>query len=283
MARTMAREEILSQLWRRIAQRKSIVAFGAGCGMTARSAEVGHADYISIYTAAARRIAGVPSLLAWLPYGDVNQEMRNLSREILPLIHQTPCVAGVGVHDPRISIPELIDEFIAMGYSGISNEPFCSTYGPEFCRLLDHAGMGFSREVELIRTARAKNVFTAAWAADTEQAMALADVGADVIGILAGLSRLPGENDPEYFSRVLIHVTQVNRAVRIRYPDTITLVHGGPICDVERTRLAQMETGVDGCATGSGGERIPAEQAIEEITKTYRELSVVPQREAGLQ
>lgn len=275
MAVTIGREQILDALHQRIAQGKAIVGFGAGCGMTARSAERGGADYISLYTTAACRIKGVPSFLAWLPYGDVNEEMRSLSADILPLIHRTPCVAGLGAHDPRLCLSRLVDEFIAMGYSGISNEPFCSTYGPEFCRLLDEAGIGFAREVELIQAAHSKNIFTVAWAADREQALAMERAGADVIGILAGLPRLSQEGEEAYLERVLEHVSQVNRAVKAVRSEVITLVHGGPINDVRKTDLAQTRTGVDGCATGSGGERIPAERAIEEITRAYRSLSTV--------
>lgn len=270
MAKTMEREKILAALRGRIAAGKALVGFGAGCGMTAKSAEAGGADFISIYTTAACRIEGTPSILAWLPYGNVNEEMRGLSAKILPLIQNTPCVAGLGVHDPRIEICALVDEFIAMGYSGVSNEPFCSTYGPEFCRLLNEAGIGFSREVELIRTASEMNVFTLAWAANETETIALTQAGADVIGILAGLPRLLQEEDEAYISRVMRHVSAVNYAARRENSNIITLAHGGPINTVAMARRAQRETGVDGCATGSGGERIPVERAIMDVTKAYR-------------
>ncbi len=276
MAQRYERKIIIYELKKRILSGKAVLCFGAGCGMTAASAERGGADLISIYSAAVCRIDGVPSFLAWLPYGNVNDDMRRVSKKILPLIKKTPCIAGLGVHDPRIDISELIDEFITMGYSGISNEPFCSTYGAEMCRLLNDAGIGFSREVELISTAHKKDIFTLAWAAGPEEAKVLAKAGADVIGVLAGLPRENGENKEKYLNRVMHHVSDVNKAAKETNSDVVTLVHGGPINDVSATVRALKETGVDGSASGSGGERIPAEREIEAIVREYREIATYP-------
>ena len=272
MADFIPREEILAKLRSRAESGCALLAFGAGSGLSARSAEAGGADYISIYTAAARRMEGLPSLLAWLPYGDVNEEMRALGRKILPLVNHTPCVAGLGVHDPRISIPVLVNEFICMGFSGVSNEPFCSTYGAEMRALLDRAGMGTARELALIRCARERNVFSAAWAADAAEAEAFAEAGADVVGLLAGFPREAGESAADHFDRVLRLLRGMTEAVRRASPEALVLVHGGVLDTPEAVEKALRATGADGCATGSGGERIPAETAIRSIAEQYRGL-----------
>lgn len=272
MARFIPREKLLDALHERAARGEALLAFGAGSGLSARSAEAGGADYISIYTAAARRMEGLPSLLAWLPYGDVNKEMRALGRSVLPLVDRTPCVAGLGVHDPRIDIPALIGEFAALGFSGVSNEPFCSTYGAEFRALLDRAGMGTARELALIACARERNVFSAAWAADAEEAEAFARAGADVVGLLAGFPREAGESAAAHFERVLRLLRGMTETVRRVSPDALVLVHGGVLDTPEAVEKALRATGADGCATGSGGERIPAERAIRSIAEDYRRL-----------
>lgn len=274
MAESIKRNVIVTALRKKIAGGQAILAFGAGCGMTARSAERGGADYISIYTTAFRRVEGLPAPLAWLPYGDVNEEMRVYAPGILSLIRSTPCIAGLGVHDPRICIEDLIREFTAMGFSGVSNEPFCSMYGAELCTLLERCGIGFFRELELIQTARKLDVFTAAWAANTEEAVRLAAAGADVIGVLAGLPEEKGEDGESYLVRVIRHVADVVRAAKQENPEVIALVHGGPIVDVATARRAIRESGADGCATGSGGERIPAENAITSVCMDYKNISL---------
>jgi predicted TIM-barrel enzyme len=272
MAKRIERAAILTALRRRIAAGEAVLAFGAGSGMSAKCAEKGGADYISVYTTAFCRMEGVPSALAWLPYGNVNEEMRTASKKILPLVKNTPCVAGLGVHDPRIEISELIDEFASMGYSGVSNEPFCSMYGPSLCALLNREGIGFDRELELMRIAGEKDLFTAAWAADPMEAERFADAGVDVIGVLAGLEKEPGEDAETHLSRVLRFVAEVTAAARRRRPDVIVLAHGGPINNVTAAQRAILEAGVDGYATGSSGERVPAEEAITEITRSYARM-----------
>lgn len=274
MAKRMTREAVLAALRRQLDEGKPILAFGAGSGMTARCAEAGGADYISIYTTAFNRCDGLPSVLAWLPYGDVNEEMRTRATKILPLIRHTPCVAGLGVHDPRIDIPTLLDEFTAMGFSGVSNEPFCSMYGSEIQALLNREGLGIDRELELMTCAREQGLFTAAWVADAAEAARFADAGCDVVGVLAGLPALPIERHEDYMARVYRHLSDAVRAAKAARPQVIALVHGGPLNDVETCQRAIKESGADGCATGSGGERIPAEAAVTEITRRYKDMAL---------
>ena len=42
---------------------------------------------------------------------------------------------------------------MALDFSGITNEPFAGLYGEFFAKQLEDAGIGFSREVELIKAA----------------------------------------------------------------------------------------------------------------------------------
>ena len=107
---------------------------------------------------------GQPSSVAWLPYGDANSHMLRMAGEILPAVKRTPCIAGSGAHDPALNFDLLFDRILELGFSGVNNEPFCGLYGESFAAQLEQAGIGFSREVELIRRARERDIFTVAWA-----------------------------------------------------------------------------------------------------------------------
>ena len=268
MASFIKREIIVEAFRKKIAEGKPVIGFGAGCAMTAKCGEKAGADYISIYTTAICRIEGVPSLMPWLPYGNVNDDVYAAAKKILPLISKTPCVAGVGVHDPRIDVEELIDRFTAIGFSGVNNEPFCSMYGEKMCAILSKMGIGFNRELELMETARRKGVFTLGWAANQEEAVALAQAGTDVVGLLASMDE-PGESRNEHFQRVLSEMTQWSAAAKAARADVMTLAHGGPLSDVKTAQEALRICRVDGYATGSSGERIPAETAITETVRGF--------------
>ncbi len=272
MAKRMERQMVLAALRTKMDKGEAVLAFGAGSGLSAKCAEAGGADYISIYTTAFCRMEGLPSVLAWLPYGNVNQDMRETAPKILPLIKRTPCFAGLGVHDPRIDIADLVDEFAEMGFSGISNEPFCSMYGPQICNLLNREGLGLDRELELIRVAREKGLVAAAWAAGPEEAEHFVEAGADIIGVLAGLEKEPDEDGEAFLDRVYRFVKEVGQAARAKNSQVIVLAHGGPINNVERAQQAILKAGVDGYATGSSGERIPAENALLNITRAYARM-----------
>ncbi|MFI5255609.1 MAG: phosphoenolpyruvate hydrolase family protein, partial [Candidatus Limnocylindrales bacterium] len=141
------RPEVQARLRAELDAGRPILMFGAGTGLTARCAELGGADLIGIYSTAFARMSGQPSLLGWLPYADVNEEVLRRTRDILPAVRSTPSIAGVGAHDPGRQHGLLVDDLARLGYSGITNEPFCGLYGPEFGAQLEAAGLGFSREV----------------------------------------------------------------------------------------------------------------------------------------
>lgn len=272
MTHNFSRKDILSLFHERLESGEKIFGFGAGCGMTAKSAEKGGADFISIYTTAFCRIEGIPSFMAWLPYGDCNEEMRKMSPKMLPIIRNTPVIAGLGAHDHRLNLQDLIKEFIALGYSGVSNEPFCSTYGKEFSDTLTKMGIGFNRELELIRTAHDMDILTLGWAADAGEAEALVDAGADMIGLLAGGEPRENENFEQFLQRTFENIKHMNQVVKDIDNNVITLVHGGPISNPDITARAIAVTGVDGSASGSGGERLSAEEAIINIVKDYKSI-----------
>ena len=118
MAQRHSREEILSRLHKQITEKKPILLFGAGTGLTAKSAEMGGADIIAVYSTAIYRMQGLPSLLAFLPYSDANEHIRRMASQILPVVRETPCIAGIGAHDPALNLQKFMDESYIVVYEG---------------------------------------------------------------------------------------------------------------------------------------------------------------------
>jgi len=276
LAKRYRRQEVHQRLQAEIRQGRSILMFGAGTGLTAKCAELGGADLIGVYSTAKFRMMGRPSLLAWLPYGDANACVKEMAREILPVIKSTPCIAGVGAHDPGVNLELLLDELLELGFSGVTNEPFVGIYGKEFAEQLEAAGLGFSREVALIELAHQKDIFTVAWVFTPEEARTMAEVGADVIGAIIGVTvgGLTGAKKSLTLEEATRQVQEICEAAREVNPEILVLTHGGPFKDVETAQYSIINSDAVGYAAGSSGERIPVEVAVVELTKKYKEIKV---------
>ena len=273
----MTRQEVLSRLRAQVAAGHPLLMFGAGTGLTAKCAEKGGADLIGVYSTAIFRMRGLPSILAWLPYGDANEHLLNMAREILPAVHHTPCIAGIGAHDPALNLDLLLDRLLEMGFSGVNNEPFCGLYGPYFAQQLEQAGLGFSREVELVRRARERDVFTVAWAMSPEEAARMAGAGADVVGAMIGVTSggVSGARNVTPLEAAALQAREMVEAARRENPEVLVLTHGGPFADPETAQYSITHSGADGYASGSSGERVPTEQAVVAVTQSYKAMTLL--------
>ena len=169
-----------------------------------------------------------------------------------------------------------MDIVIKAGFSGVTNEPFVGLYGKYFADQLERAGLGFSREVELIRRARAKEIFTVAWAMSPEEAYQMAEAGADVIGAMIGVTTggMSGESEVISLEEAVEDVREMMAAARRANPAVMVLTHGGPFADVETAQYSITHSGAAGYASGSSGERIPTEEAVVGITREYKAMSL---------
>lgn len=271
--------EIRRRLELRLAEGQPIVGFGVGCGMSACAAEAAGADYINIYATAVCRMKGLPSLLSWLPYGDVNQMTLEAGREILPLIRRTPVLAGIGAHDPRLCFPRLMEQLKALGFSGVSNEPFICQYGSDFAEKMEALGMGFSREAALIETAHQADLFAFGWVSTPAEAEAMARAGADALGVMARLS--PEERSCSAEERLEFACRRTEEMVRSAQavnPALLFIAHGDALESREAIARVLSRTGAHGYATGSDGERLPAISAIRSTVEALHGLSIHKER-----
>ena len=276
MAKRYDRAEVVERLRSQVQAGKSILMFGAGIGLTARCAELGGADLIGIYTTAFYRMQGKPSLLAWLPYSDANAHVAEKAEEILPVVKETPCIVGIGAHDPNRNLESFMEKMLDMGFSGVTNEPFVGLYGPVFAAQLEAAGIGFSREVDLIALAHRKNIFAVAWAFTPDEARRMAEAGADVVGAIVGVTAggLTGAKKTVSLEEATEQVQAMCLAAKQVKPDIMVLTHGGPFKNPETAEYSIKHSDAIGYAAGSSGDRMPTEQGVIETTKGYKKIAL---------
>ena len=276
MAKKYTRSEVLERLRREVKSKKPILMFGAGIGITAKSAELGGADIIAVYSTAIYRMRGLPTLMAFMPYSDANEHVRRMAREILPAVKEAPCIVGIGAHDPTLNIEKFLKEMTDMGFSGVTNEPFAGIYGPDFAAQLESAGIGFSREEDLIRKAHTMDIFTVAWAFNPDEAWRMAEAGADVVGALVGVTvgGLTGAKKSLSLEEAKDAVQKMCEAAKKINPDVLVLSHGGPFKDPQTAEYSIMHTDAVGYAAGSSGERMPTENAVCEVTRKYKAMDL---------
>ncbi len=276
MSIAYTREQVITRLKKRIERNQSIFMLGCGCGISAISGENGGADLIAVYSTAILRMRGLPSMIFTLPYYDANAITLEEGARIAPLIHETPIILGLGAHDPSVNLDHLLDAVTENRCCGVMNEPFASIYGESFAKRLEASGLGFSRELLLISKAHERGLFTLGWAATPSEASAMAQIGADAIGaiILDDGPEFKGAATDEALELALEKVRQICTAAHAVNPHVMVLTHGNPFYDVATARASVERTPAVGYAAGSSGERRPAETAIADITRHYREIKI---------
>src|SRR5262245_59401921 len=177
----IARSECLSRLRSQVAQGRPVVGGGAGTGLSAKCAEAGGLDLIIIYNSGRYRMAGRGSLAGLMPYGDANQIVLDMAREVLPIVRHTPVLAGVCGTDPFREMRHFLRTVKETGFSGVQNFPTVGLIDGQFRQNLEETDMGFDKEVEMIRLARELDLLTCPYVFTEDEARAMAKAGADVL------------------------------------------------------------------------------------------------------
>jgi len=269
------RETILARLRERIGRGEPIIGGGAGTGLSARSEEAGGIDLIVIYNSGRYRMAGRGSLAGLLAYGNANDIVVEMAREVLPVVRHTPVLAGVNGTDPFM-LPELfLPELARLGFSGVQNFPTVGLIDGVFRQNLEESGMSYAMEVELIRQARALDLLTTPYVFGEEDAAAMTEAGADLVVCHLGLTTggSIGARTARSLDECVALIDRWAAAARAVREDVIVLCHGGPISMPEdaayvlsRTRLCH------GFYGASSMERLPTEIAIRERILAFRAI-----------
>src|SRR6188768_4111000 len=171
----IARAAILARLRARIAAGVPIIGGGAGTGISAKFEEAGGIDLIVIYNSGRYRMAGRGSLAGLLAYGNANEIVVDMAREVLPVVKHTPVLAGVNGTDPFYMPEVFLPELKRLGFAGVQNFPTVGLIDGVFRQNLEETGMGYHLEVEMIGIARELDLLTTPYVFDESEAVAMTE------------------------------------------------------------------------------------------------------------
>lgn len=270
-----SRSEILARFRQKIAEGKPIIGGGAGTGISAKFEEAGGIDLIIIYNSGRFRMAGHGSLAGLLPFGDANAIVMDMAREVLPVVKKTPVLAGVCGTDPMRRMEYFLRQIKEMGFAGVQNFPTVGLFDGTLRINLEETGFGYDREVEMIRLARQIDLLTTPYVFNTQEAVAMAQAGADILVAHMGLttSGSIGARTAKTLDQCVELITAMAEAARRVRPDILMLCHGGPIAEPEDAAyVLQRCPAVDGFYGASSMERLPTERAIREQTERFTRI-----------
>ena len=277
----MNREEALGRLRAQAALGRPIIGAGAGTGLSAKCAEAGGADLIIIYNSGRYRMAGRGSLAGLLPYGDANAIVMEMAAEVLPVVKDTPVLAGVCGTDPFRLMSVFLKQVKEAGFSGVQNFPTVGLFDGIFRQNLEETGMGFHLEVEMIRQAHAMDLLTCPYVFTEEEARRMAEVGADVVVPHMGLTTagLIGAKTAMTLDEAVVRVRALGDAARAANPNILVLCHGGPIAEPDDAAYVLGRTnGVAGFFGASSMERLPTEVAMTATMRRFKSLPLTSTR-----
>ncbi|MEC9266011.1 MAG: phosphoenolpyruvate hydrolase family protein [Alphaproteobacteria bacterium] len=269
------RKDLLAKFHDMKARGEPIVGGGAGTGLSAKCEEAGGIDLIVIYNSGRYRMAGRGSLSGLMAYGNANEVVMEMAHEVLPVTKKTPVLAGVNGTDPFCIFDHYLDQVKAIGFSGVQNFPTVGLIDGTFRANLEETGMSYGQEVDMIRMAHDKDMFTTPYVFNEDDAKAMAAAGADIVvchmglttgGSIGAETALKLEDCPALVNSWAEAALSVN-------PDVLVLVHGGPVAmPADAEYVLKNTDNCHGFYGASSMERLPTEKALTEQTKAFKAL-----------
>ena len=269
------RDEVLSRLRSNVERGKPIIGGGAGTGISAKCAEAGGIDLIIIYNSGRFRMAGRGSLSGMQPYGDANAIVVEMASEVLPVARNTPVLAGVCGTDPFRLMDVFLKGLIDIGFSGVQNFPTVGLIDGVYRANLEETDMGYDLEVDMIATAHGLGMFTSPYVFNPEEAVKMANAGADLLVAHMGLTTKGsiGAHTALTLAEAANRVQAIHDAAKSARDDVLVICHGGPIAEPEDAAYILEHTdGVVGFFGASSIERLPTERAITGQVESFKAL-----------
>lgn len=272
------RQEVRDRLKETLAQKKAIIAAGAGTGISAKFIEKGGADLLIIYNSGRFRMSGHGSTAGLMAYGDANAVAMEIGEfEVLPVVEEIPVICGVHGSDPRRRMWHHLLKVKEMGFSGINNFPTHSIVDGHFRQVLEETGMGFDKEVEMVRIADKMDLFSIVYVASPEDARQMAEAGADAIishvgTTVGGSIGVTGASCS--MDDAVARTNKIVAAAKAVNPDLFFLAHGGPINTPEDVREVLEKADVHGFVGASSLERMGVEESLTNLTREFKKLTV---------
>ena len=278
MVKRFTREEIGLRLRTEIQKGRAIFNAFAGTGISAKFAEAGGADLITTHILARFRMAGLSSMAGYLSIADANAVTLELGkRDIIPVIKNTPVMAGLLGTDPTRNMDAFLDEIIAAGFSGVLNCPTIALIDGNFRRTLEETGLTYDKEVDMTAIAHRKGLYTTAFCATPDEARKMVDAGCDNIiahgGNTSGGSI--GSKTATPLDGMVTLIQSIIDVVKSKKPEVIVTCHGGATETPEQVEyLLEKTKGLDGYVGGSTAERLPVEKSVTAAVKSFKEVQL---------
>jgi predicted TIM-barrel enzyme len=269
------RQKLLERFQGMKRKRVPIIGGGAGTGISAKGEEAGGIDLIVIYNSGRYRMAGRGSAAGLLAFGNANEIVVEMAREVLPIIKNTPVLAGVNATDPFCDIDRFLDDLKRMGFAGVQNFPTVGVIDGNFRRTLEETGLSYQLEVDMIRAAHEKNLLTTPYVFSSDEALAMAGAGADLLVAHFGTT-VGGSIGAGARSSLESCATKLDEwaeaAMQLRQ-DIIVICHGGPIATPQDAAfMFKTCKHCHGFYGASSLERLPVEAALAEQTRAFKNL-----------
>ena len=274
---TLTRRELLAKFEKQVQDGEMLLGVGAGTGITAKSSEAGGADLFVIYNSGKYRMAGRGSLAGLLAYGDANAIVVEMGSEVLPVVQDTPVLAGVNGTDPFRNIPYFLKQLKEMGFAGVQNFPTVGLIDGTFRQNLEETGMSYDFEVEMIRHAHELDLLTTPYVFDAEQARKMTEAGADILVAHMGLTTSGSIGAETAMTlddcvKLIDEIAAAGRAIR---PEIMVIAHGGPIAEPEDAKyVIEKCESIQGFFGASSIERLAAERGIKTQTEAFKEIKL---------
>ena len=272
----MSRSEIIVKFKNEVAEGRILLGVGAGTGITAKMSEAGGADMLIIYNSGRFRMAGRGSLSGLLSYGDANQIVVEMGAEVLPVVKNTPVLAGVCGTDPFRVMDIFLKQLKDMGFNGVQNFPTVGLIDGIFRQNLEETGMGYDLEVDMIRKAHELDMLTCPYVFEPEQAAAMAEAGADILVAHMGLTTKGsiGAKTALTLDDCVVKIREIIEAGKKVRPDIMVICHGGPIAEPEDAQYVIKRTeGIDGFFGASSIERFAAEVGMKKQAAAFKAIT----------
>lgn len=276
----IARATILNNFKDMVARGQPIVGGGAGTGISAKAEEAGGIDLIIIYNSGRYRMAGRGSAAGLLAYGNANEIVVDMAREVLPVVSHTPVLAGVNGTDPFVDMGRFLNELKSMGFSGVQNFPTIGLFDGVMRQSFEETGMGYGLEVDMIAAASQLDLLTTPYVFNPDEARAMTAAGADIIVAHMGVTTggAIGAKAAKTLEQCVGEIDMIAAAAREVREDVIILCHGGPIAMPEDARfILERCTHCHGFYGASSMERLPVEVAIAQQVKDFKALPIKAQ------
>lgn len=278
MPRRLNRADVLERLWKEIKARRSLFMASAGSGIVAKFLEKAGCDMAGVYNAVKLRAGGAGSMTGLWPVSDANGLMfEYASREIMPVVKTMPIMAGVNANDPTRDIPVFLEDLKRIGIVGVNNFPTVGHIDGNFRNVLEHTGITYNNEIQLLKTAGEMDMVTVAYAfnlSETERIVKGSDPDIFIFHAGVTIGGSIGYNHPDTIEDTARRTQEVYDIARKIKPDIILLTHGAALSTPEDGQKILKLTDGHGLQTGSATERIPLEEAVFKVASAFKNLQI---------